>query len=101
MPVVRIPDTGRAHDRDRRLPAMTGPETDPARWRSLLPVVLPAVIVGLLSSVALIGSTVIADSIGDVLWERIPATIGTDGRGPVWTVAILTFAGMLTGAIVT
>jgi H+/Cl- antiporter ClcA len=81
-------------------PTATTPDRAPPTRRLLLSVV-PALVVGVASSLILIGLSRLADVLQDILWTEIPSRIGVDGTGPLWTVGILTFTGLAVGLVVT
>ncbi len=74
------------------------PATSP--MRALLPIVIPAVVVGVVSAVLLIAATVVANRLSDVLWTTIPDAIGVVGTSPAWIVAILTLTGVAVGLVI-
>ena len=63
--------------------------------------VLPGVVVGVASALVLIAVTVVANGLEDVLWSRIPDTLGVDPAAPLWIVGILTLTGLAVGLVVT
>ena len=69
--------------------------------RELLPVVIPALLVGIGSGLALIGLTVVANALEDVLWISVPAALGLDAASPGWIFATLTLTGLAVGVVVT
>ncbi|MFL5727352.1 MAG: ion channel protein [Chloroflexota bacterium] len=69
--------------------------------RRLLPLVIPGVVVGIASAVLLIGLTVVAGWLEDLLWEGLPTSLGLAADSPAWTIAVLTLAGVAVGLVVT
>lgn len=69
--------------------------------RQLALLAIPAVVVGVGSSVLLLLLTAIADAISTVLWTTVPTQLGIDGNGPVWIVVALVLAGVAVGLVVT
>jgi H+/Cl- antiporter ClcA len=69
--------------------------------RRLLPLILPAIVVGAGSSLALVGLTAVANVLQDWLWTTVPATIGMDPHGPPWIFLVLTLTGVAVGLVVT
>ena len=68
--------------------------------RRLLPLVLPALVVGIASSLILLGVSSVAALLEDVLWTDIPQAMGMSGNTPLWIMLILTLTGVLVGLIV-
>jgi H+/Cl- antiporter ClcA len=66
----------------------------------LLPLVLPAVVVGIASSLILLGVSAVAGLLEDVLWTDIPQVMGISGNAPWWIMLILTLTGVAVGLIV-
>lgn len=69
--------------------------------RRLLPIVLPAILVGIGSSLAYLGLNVIANQLEDVLWDTLPTALGLSGEAPLWILLMLTVSGAAVGLIVT
>ncbi|MFL5777034.1 MAG: ion channel protein, partial [Chloroflexota bacterium] len=67
----------------------------------MLPLVIPGVVVGIASAVLLIGLTVVAGWLEDLLWEGLPTSLGLAADSPAWTIAVLTLAGVAVGLVVT
>jgi H+/Cl- antiporter ClcA len=83
-------------DSEDRPPAVT-PST-PAR--ALLPSILPAVVVGVISSLILVGVEVAAEQLQDVLWETVPDTLGVGRYSVAWMFAVLFATGVAVGLVV-
>ncbi|PRH80536.1 ion channel protein [Streptomyces solincola] len=66
----------------------------------LLPLVLPALLVGVASSLVLLAVTWLADSLEHVMWSALPGALGVGGDAGWWTVAVLTAAGLAVGLLV-
>ena len=84
----------------------TSPAPDPAVAPAspagrLLPVILPAIVVGAGSSLALVGLTAVANVLQDWIWTTVPATIGMDPDGRPWIFLVLTLTGVAVGLVVT
>ena len=62
---------------------------------------MPALVVGAGSALALIGLTVVASGLEDILWTSIPAALGIDSASPGWIFATLTLTGIAIGIVVT
>lgn len=68
--------------------------------RVLLPLVLPALLIGVVSSLVLIGVSELAEALQHWLWDTVPGWWGFSGTSAGWTVAVLTTAGLATGLLV-
>ncbi|MFF6997840.1 ion channel protein [Streptomyces sp. NPDC008313] len=78
-------------------------ETPPATAspvRRLLPVMLPAVVVGVLTSFVLLGVSLLADRLKDVLWETLPDALGVGRYSVLWMMVVLTVTGAAVGLVV-
>jgi H+/Cl- antiporter ClcA len=69
--------------------------------RDLLAIVLPAIVVGVGSSVTLIALSRLAAEVEHVLWDWLPMVVGLPGTEPIWIFLVLTAAGLATGLILT
>ncbi|WP_239130327.1 ion channel protein [Sinosporangium siamense] len=67
--------------------------------RPLLPLVLPAVGVGVLSSLVLLVVSAVAERLFRLVWNTLPAALGVAGGSPWWTIGVLTAAGALAGLV--
>ena len=85
------------------------PEADPElatistgidAW-DLLRLTIPAVLIGIGSSVTLVALSVVASRLEDVVWTTIPTALGIEGTSAAWIIAILTLTGLLVGLLVT
>ena len=68
--------------------------------RQLLLLVIPAIAVGVVSAVMLVGATRIAKILEDVIWTTIPDALGVSSSGPAWIFLVLTLAGLVIGLVV-
>lgn len=66
----------------------------------LLRQVVPALLVGVLCAVTLVGLSALASWIQDLVWDRLPAAWGIATTETWWTVLVLTLTGVLVGATV-
>src|SRR6476646_8354601 len=73
----------------------------PSPARRLLPLVVPAIVVGAGSSIALTALTVVANAIQGWVWTTVPATLGVDPAAPWWIFGVLTLTGVAVGLVVT
>ena len=62
---------------------------------------LPGIVVGVGSALALILLSVVAGQLEDVLWTWLPQQVGIDGTSPAWTIGMLTAVGLAAGLVVT
>ncbi|MBO2449451.1 ion channel protein [Actinomadura barringtoniae] len=71
-----------------------------ARAKALLPLVIPALAVGIGSSLVLLALSAVAEWLQDVLWDHLPVAIGADGSSAWWTLVILMATGAAVGLVV-
>ncbi|WP_371528122.1 ion channel protein [Streptomyces sp. NBC_01283] len=80
------------------------PDRSPSLWtpqaRALLPLVLPALLVGVGSSLALLLLSFVAERLQDLLWDALPDAVGVSGTSAGWIIGVLTVAGLVVGLIV-
>ncbi|MEU5955834.1 ion channel protein [Streptomyces sp. NPDC047525] len=74
--------------------------TVPPQARALLPLVLPALLVGVGSSLILLLLSFVAERLQDLLWDTLPDAVGVSGTSAGWIIAALTAAGLVVGLIV-
>jgi H+/Cl- antiporter ClcA len=67
----------------------------------LLPLVVPAIVVGVGSGLLLIGLTIVSAWLEDFLWTTLPGALGLASGSPAWIIAELTLAGLAVGLLVT
>lgn len=77
-----------------------GPEPGPTPARRLLPVVLPALVVGVASALILLGVSLLAEELQDVLWENLPDALGIGRYSSLWMIVMLTATGIAVGITV-
>ena len=90
-------------------PAASEPAANPARVaepaassaRQLIALVLPGIVVGAGSALALLLLSVVAGRLEDVLWTWLPQQVGMDGTSPAWIIGMLTAVGLAAGLVVT
>ncbi|MEU8965127.1 MULTISPECIES: ion channel protein [unclassified Streptomyces] len=68
--------------------------------RTLLPAVVPALVVGVGCSLLFLGVSAVAERLQGVLWTDLPGALGVGGYSALWTIAILTLTGVLVGLVV-
>ena len=69
-----------------------------ARTRLLLS--LPAVAIGIASSLILIVVMKIASVLQNLLWQRLPGTLGIAQDSPLWIIGVLTLTGIAVGLVI-
>ncbi|MER6958928.1 ion channel protein [Streptomyces sp. NPDC000618] len=77
--------------------APTAPAT-PAR--ALLPLILPALVVGVLASLLFVLVSESAELLQHVLWENLPDALGVGRYSVLWMLVMLTSTGVLVGLVV-
>ena len=70
------------------------------RARPMLLLSLPAVAIGIASSLILIVVMKIASVLQNLLWQRLPGTLGIAQDSPFWIIAILTLTGIAVGLVI-
>ncbi|MFD3677269.1 ion channel protein [Streptomyces sp. NPDC058613] len=73
------------------------PPASPAR--ALLPLILPALVIGVGSSLLLIGVSEAAGLLEDVLWKTLPDALGVGPWSVAWILAVLTATGLAVGLV--
>ncbi len=87
----------RSHTRRDAADAATATEITA---RQLLPLVIPAIVVGVVSAALLFGAERFAKVVEDVIWTTIPDALGVSSSGPAWIFLVLTLAGLVIGLVV-
>ncbi|MFD3941211.1 ion channel protein [Streptomyces sp. NPDC058579] len=68
--------------------------------RILLPQVLPALVVGVLSSLLFLGIEWISEEFEHVLWNTLPDALGIGGYSSLWVIVMLTATGIAVGLVI-
>ncbi|MFJ8826248.1 ion channel protein [Streptomyces sp. NPDC102467] len=68
--------------------------------RTLLPLVAPALAVGVGCSLLFLAVSGVAEKLQDVLWTDLPDALGIGGYGSLWMIVMLTATGVLVGLVV-
>ncbi len=68
--------------------------------RRLVALTVPAAVVGVVTSVTLVGLSALAGVIEGWLWDDLSGVFGLDRESAVWIVVILTLTGLLVGLVV-
>ena len=70
------------------------------RARTMLLLSLPAVAIGIASSLILIMVMKIASILQNLLWQRLPGTLGIAQDSPLWIIGVLTLTGIAVGLVI-
>ncbi|MGW2178535.1 ion channel protein [Streptomyces sp. NPDC001732] len=76
----------------------SAPESTPAR--RLLPVIVPALAVGVASALVLLGVSLLAEKLQGVLWETLPDALSIGRYSTLWMIAMLTASGLAVGLLI-
>ncbi|MER6354799.1 ion channel protein [Streptomyces sp. NPDC001634] len=68
--------------------------------RGLLPLVLPALAVGIGASLLFLGVSTLAERLEHVLWQNLPDALGVGRYSVLWMLVMLTGTGVLVGLVV-
>ncbi|MET9787009.1 ion channel protein [Streptomyces canus] len=68
--------------------------------RSLLPLILPAFVVGVGASLLLLGVSAAAEELQHVLWRNLPDALGVGRYSVLWMLVMLTATGVAVGLVV-
>ncbi|MER7379110.1 ion channel protein [Streptomyces lanatus] len=68
--------------------------------RTLLPSILPALVVGVMASLLLLGVSEAAEALQDVLWGDLPDALGVGRYSVLWMLVMLTATGVAVGLVV-
>ncbi|RWZ93638.1 ion channel protein [Escherichia coli] len=70
------------------------------RARTMLLLSLPAGAIGIASSLILIVVMKIASVLQNLLWQRLPGTLGIAQDSPLWIIGVLTLTGIAVGLVI-
>ncbi|MEU9202378.1 ion channel protein [Streptomyces sp. NPDC048332] len=70
---------------------------EPAPARRLLMLIVPALAVGVVSALVLLGVSLLAEQLQDVLWETLPDALSIGRYSSLWMIVMLTAIGLVTG----
>ena len=70
------------------------------RARTMLLLSTPALLIGIASSLVLIAVMKVASVLQQLLWERLPVSIGIAQNSPFWIIGMLTLTGILVGCVI-
>ncbi|MFJ3231679.1 ion channel protein [Streptomyces sp. NPDC086787] len=68
--------------------------------RALLPLILPALLVGVVSSLLFVGVSVAAEKLQGVLWQNLPDALGIGRYSAPWIFTVLIATGVAVGLVV-
>ncbi|XHL89063.1 ion channel protein [Streptomyces niveus] len=81
--------------------ATDSPSASPSpSWRTLLPLIVPSLVVGVVASLILLGVDELAGLLQDVLWKTLPDALGIGRHSSLWMIVILTATGLAVGLVV-
>ncbi|MEV8106466.1 ion channel protein, partial [Streptomyces sp. NPDC088135] len=80
--------------------ALTGPAPEPTPVRRLLPVIVPALAIGVLCALVLLGVSLLAERLQDVLWQTLPDALSIGGYSSLWMIVTLTASGLVVGLLI-
>lgn len=75
-------------------------ETTATKPSALLALSLPALLIGVVSSLLLLGVSTVAGALQKSVWDRLPHALGIGGEPAWWTFVILTLTGVAVGLTV-
>ncbi|MGG2079380.1 ion channel protein [Lelliottia nimipressuralis] len=70
------------------------------RARTMLLLAIPALIIGIASSLVLIVVMKIASVLQTLLWSTLPGQLGVDVSSPAWIILMLTLSGLAVGLVI-
>ncbi|MGY2796791.1 H+/Cl- antiporter ClcA [Ewingella americana] len=70
------------------------------RAKTMLVFTLPALLIGILSSLILVAIMMLAGALQTLLWQHIPSALHIDTSSASWTLFMLTLTGLGVGAII-
>ncbi|MFD9328994.1 ion channel protein [Streptomyces sp. NPDC060065] len=68
--------------------------------RRLLPLIVPSVVVGAAAALVLLGVSLLAEQLKDVLWETLPDALDVGRYSVLWMMVMLTATGVAVGLVV-
>ncbi|MEU6405578.1 ion channel protein [Streptomyces sp. NPDC046985] len=85
---------------DTEAQAAAAPAEPSAPARALLPLILPALVVGVASSLLFLLVSGLAEHLQGLLWENAPDALGVGRYSVLWVLVMLTVTGVLVGLVV-
>ncbi|MFC8432991.1 ion channel protein [Streptomyces sp. NPDC057253] len=80
--------------------AQQAPAAPATPARALLPLILPALVVGVGASLLLVGVSAAAEQLQHVLWRNLPDALGVGRYSVLWMLVVLTATGAAVGLVV-
>ncbi|ATY96459.1 ion channel protein [Streptomyces cavourensis] len=80
-------------------PSPTPPRPAAAPARRLALLVAPAIAVGVVCALILLGVSLLAERLQDVLWETLPDALGVGRFSSLWMIVMLTATGLAVGLV--
>ncbi|MES5819655.1 ion channel protein [Streptomyces sp. RG80] len=80
--------------------AQQAPAAPATPARALLPLILPALVVGVGASLLFLGVSAAAEALQDVLWRNLPDALGVGRYSALWIIVMLTATGVAVGLVV-
>ncbi|MFC9848010.1 ion channel protein [Streptomyces sp. NPDC060223] len=80
--------------------ATAGPDPEQVPAPRLLPLIVPSVVVGVAAALVLLGISLLAEQLQDVLWETLPDALDVGRYSVLWMIVILTATGVAVGLVV-
>ncbi|MEV7402768.1 ion channel protein [Streptomyces sp. NPDC091267] len=72
----------------------------PAPARRLLTLIVPALAVGVASALVLLGISLLAEQLQDVLWQTLPDALSVGRYSSLWMIVMLTATGLAIGLVI-
>ncbi|MEV0783511.1 ion channel protein [Streptomyces sp. NPDC050423] len=73
---------------------------EPVSARRLLSLLVPALAVGVVSALVLLGVSLLSDKLQDVLWQTLPDALSIGRYSSLWMIVMLTATGLVTGLVI-
>ncbi|MFJ6464511.1 ion channel protein [Streptomyces sp. NPDC091387] len=73
---------------------------EPVSARRLLALLVPALAVGVVSALVLLGVSLLSEELQDVLWQTLPDALSIGRYSSLWMIVMLTATGLVTGLVI-
>lgn len=73
---------------------------EPTPVRRLLPVIVPALAIGVASALVLLGVSELAEQLQQVLWKTLPDALSVGRYSSLWMIVTLTAVGLVSGLVI-
>lgn len=73
---------------------------EPVSARRLLSLLMPALAVGVVSALVLLGVSLLSEKLQDVLWQTLPDALSIGRYSSLWMIVMLTATGLVTGLVI-